>query len=119
MYVYVCIYVCIYVCMYVWTDISRNKVDSKAAVALREFLSSKQCNLTYLSMANANIDDYEVRYAYLFMCKMDVSRTFIYICMYVCMYVYCSIYVCMYDNFVPKTYVYIYVCMYVCMYAGI
>eukprot|EP01035_Chromulina_nebulosa_P029933 gene29933-39735_t len=31
-----------------------------AALALREFLSSKHCTLTYLSMAKANIDDYEV-----------------------------------------------------------
>jgi hypothetical protein len=73
---YVCMYVCLYVkiCMYAcWTDISRNKVDSSAALALREFLSSKYCNLTYLSMANANIDDYEVHKESCFVLRMHME----------------------------------------------
>lgn len=40
-------------------DISKNKVDGRAAEALRVFLSSNSCNLTVLSMCNANIDDNE------------------------------------------------------------
>ena len=72
-------------------------MDSSAALALREFLSSKYCNLTYLSMANANIDDYEVH---------KESR-------FVCAYVYGNKQNCMY---ICSMYCVSYVCTYVCMY---
>ena len=40
-------------------DISRNKVDVETAKALLSFISSSECNLTHLIMANANVDDRE------------------------------------------------------------